>query len=423
MPGLVDGHIHPVFGEWTPTQDTIGWIGNYVHGGTTTMVSACELHVPGLDYENLTPDLVTSLAVVTAATTGRIRWSGAKVHAGTVILVPGMTEEHFDRLAAAKSILRQVHLLSARRPTRTRRCATSNGAAPAASAPRCTPAACRAPGSPDVRLRHAVVAQARHRRAHQRRADPDERRRSRQGDRHHIVRHRNLLVRQLRLDQARGRPACATRASWRGSRSAPTRRAAPASSRAACCATSATSPRSAACRRPRRSPSPPATPRRPTASTSASWRPAGRRTWSICGPVEGSAGTSIADAIAPRRPAGHRLCHRRRRDRGQRPQPPDAAAETQAVLLLLRRARRIVHRAVGNLMAPRIVVVPPSHAEIAEIARKMAPAGFELVMSRADRAELEPALATGRIHRLLSERGERRCVLSRPRRSSSSSSC
>ena len=66
----------------------------------------------------------------------------------------------------------------------------------------------------DVRLRHTVLAQARHRRAYQRRPDPDERRRSRQGDRHHIVRHRNLLVGQLRLDQARGRadaregPAC-----------------------------------------------------------------------------------------------------------------------------------------------------------------------------------------------------------------------
>jgi enamidase len=105
LPGLVDGHVHPVFGEWTPTQDTIGWIGNYLHGGTTTMVSACELHVPGLEYENLSPDLVTSLAVVTAATTGRIRWSGARVHAGTAILVPGMTEAHFDRLAAAGSIL------------------------------------------------------------------------------------------------------------------------------------------------------------------------------------------------------------------------------------------------------------------------------------------------------------------------------
>jgi enamidase len=105
MPGLVDGHVHPVFGEWTPTQDTIGWIGNYVHGGTTTLVSASELHVPGLDYENLTPDLVTSLAVVTASTTGRVRWSGAKVHAGTVILIPGMNDSHFDRLKDAGAIL------------------------------------------------------------------------------------------------------------------------------------------------------------------------------------------------------------------------------------------------------------------------------------------------------------------------------
>ncbi len=101
LPGLVDGHVHPVFGEWTPTQDTIGWIGNYLHGGTTSLVSAGELHVPGLDYERLSPELVTSLAVVTRATTGRVRWSGAKVHAGTVLLVPGMREEHFDRLADA----------------------------------------------------------------------------------------------------------------------------------------------------------------------------------------------------------------------------------------------------------------------------------------------------------------------------------
>ncbi len=105
MPGLVDGHIHPVFGEWTPTQDTVGWIGNYLHGGSTTMVSAGELHTPGLDYHGLTADLVTSLAEVARATTGRVRWSGVKVHAGTALLVPGMTEAHFDRLAAAGSIL------------------------------------------------------------------------------------------------------------------------------------------------------------------------------------------------------------------------------------------------------------------------------------------------------------------------------
>jgi len=101
LPGLVDGHVHPVMGEWTPTQDALGWIGNYLHGGTTTMLSAGELHAPGLDYDHLTPDLVTALAEVTAATTGRVRWSGVKLHAGTALLVPGMNEGHFDRLAAA----------------------------------------------------------------------------------------------------------------------------------------------------------------------------------------------------------------------------------------------------------------------------------------------------------------------------------
>lgn len=101
MPGFVDGHVHPTFGEWTPAQDAIGWIGNYLNGGTTTMVSAGELHLPGLDFSGLDAELVTSLAVVSARTTGRIRQSGVRVHAGTVLLVPGMDESHFDRLHAA----------------------------------------------------------------------------------------------------------------------------------------------------------------------------------------------------------------------------------------------------------------------------------------------------------------------------------
>ena len=48
---------------------------------------------------------MTSLAVVARETTGKVRWSGVKVHAGTVLLVPGMTETHFDRLAVARSRL------------------------------------------------------------------------------------------------------------------------------------------------------------------------------------------------------------------------------------------------------------------------------------------------------------------------------
>jgi len=99
VPGLVDGHVHPTFGEWTPAQNATGWIRNYLHGGTTTMVSAGELHIPGLDFTALTPELVVAIATVSRHTTGRTRLSGVNVVAGTVLLVPGMTEEHFDRLA------------------------------------------------------------------------------------------------------------------------------------------------------------------------------------------------------------------------------------------------------------------------------------------------------------------------------------
>jgi enamidase len=101
MPGLVDGHIHPTFGEWTPAQNSIGWMHNYLHGGTTSMVSAGELHVPGLAVDALNPELVVSLAVVSLGTTGRVRASGVKTTAGTVLLTTGMTQSHFDRLAEA----------------------------------------------------------------------------------------------------------------------------------------------------------------------------------------------------------------------------------------------------------------------------------------------------------------------------------
>lgn len=98
IPGLVDGHVHPTFGEWTPAQDAIGWVRNYLHGGTTTMVSAGELHVPGLPFDGLDPELVMSLAIVSKATTGRVSPSRVKLHAGTVLLTPGLTEAHFDRM-------------------------------------------------------------------------------------------------------------------------------------------------------------------------------------------------------------------------------------------------------------------------------------------------------------------------------------
>src|SRR6202142_3384985 len=48
-PGLIDSHVHPVAGDWTPRQNQIGRIDSYLHGGGTTMISAGEVHTPGRD--------------------------------------------------------------------------------------------------------------------------------------------------------------------------------------------------------------------------------------------------------------------------------------------------------------------------------------------------------------------------------------
>src|SRR3546814_7025019 len=46
-PGLIDSHVHPVFGDWTPRQSQLNWIESFLNGGVTTMISAGEVHLPG----------------------------------------------------------------------------------------------------------------------------------------------------------------------------------------------------------------------------------------------------------------------------------------------------------------------------------------------------------------------------------------
>jgi len=99
IPGLIDSHSHPSIGEYTPAQNSLGWITNYLHGGVTALVSAGELHLPGLP---LPPDARTALsvAVVTKKCYDNLRPSGVKVYAGTLLLVPGLTERDFDEILA-----------------------------------------------------------------------------------------------------------------------------------------------------------------------------------------------------------------------------------------------------------------------------------------------------------------------------------
>ena len=97
-PGLIDTHAHVVFGDWTPRQNTLGWIESYMQGGVTSMMSASEVHLPGRPTD---PVGVKALAIAAQRAYSRYRPGGVKVHAGSVILEPGLTASDFADLAAA----------------------------------------------------------------------------------------------------------------------------------------------------------------------------------------------------------------------------------------------------------------------------------------------------------------------------------
>jgi enamidase len=98
IPGLCDNHTHPVFGDYTPRQQQADWIGSCLHGGVTTMMSAGEPHLPGRPTD---PAGVRSLAILAHASFENLRPAGVKVHAGAVLLEPGLTEDDFREMAAA----------------------------------------------------------------------------------------------------------------------------------------------------------------------------------------------------------------------------------------------------------------------------------------------------------------------------------
>ncbi len=97
-PGLVDSHVHPVVGDFTPRQNTLNWIDSYLHGGVTAMVSAGEVHTPGRPKDAAG---TKALAILANKAFASLRPAGVKVLAGSVLLEPGLTEEDFADMARA----------------------------------------------------------------------------------------------------------------------------------------------------------------------------------------------------------------------------------------------------------------------------------------------------------------------------------
>ena len=77
-PGLIDSHVHPVFGDWTPRQNQIGWIDSNLNGGVTTMISAGEVHTPGRPRDVIG---LKALAISAQRQFANFRPSGVKVMA------------------------------------------------------------------------------------------------------------------------------------------------------------------------------------------------------------------------------------------------------------------------------------------------------------------------------------------------------
>jgi enamidase len=97
-PGLIDSHVHPVAGDWTPRQNQLGWIDSTLHGGVTTMISAGEVHAPGRPRDIVG---LKAFAISSQRTFSNFRVNGVKLHAGAPVIEPGMVEQDFKELAEA----------------------------------------------------------------------------------------------------------------------------------------------------------------------------------------------------------------------------------------------------------------------------------------------------------------------------------
>jgi len=97
-PGLIDSHVHPVAGDWTPRQSQLNWIDSTLNGGVTTMISAGEVHTPGRPRDVVG---LKALAISAQRQFANFRPSGVKVHAGAPCIEPEMVEQDFADLAAA----------------------------------------------------------------------------------------------------------------------------------------------------------------------------------------------------------------------------------------------------------------------------------------------------------------------------------
>ena len=96
IPGFIDSQVHNTFGDYTPRQKTVGFLESYIHGGTTTGITASEVHVTGRPKD---PEGVKALAVAAMKCFENYRPGGMRFWAGSIILEPGLVENDFKEIS------------------------------------------------------------------------------------------------------------------------------------------------------------------------------------------------------------------------------------------------------------------------------------------------------------------------------------
>lgn len=96
-PGLIDGHVHPNIGDWTPRVKALGWMESALHGGVTTLISQGEALFPGRPTDAAG---VKALAILARKVYQSYRPGGVKAHCGALLLEDGLTEDDIKEMAS-----------------------------------------------------------------------------------------------------------------------------------------------------------------------------------------------------------------------------------------------------------------------------------------------------------------------------------
>lgn len=96
LPGLIDNHTHPTLSEYSPRSGNHNWIWHALQGGVTSMISAGEVHIPGLPTDRVG---TIAMAIASQRSYANQRPAGVKMEAGAPLLNQEFTKEDFRMMA------------------------------------------------------------------------------------------------------------------------------------------------------------------------------------------------------------------------------------------------------------------------------------------------------------------------------------